>query len=124
MVVEGRSKRLGLAQQCQDTLRAARRMECRAQGKPEIDGLLVRVTGLRQMRESTECLLEISYSFVIGRPFQGPLPRLPAVVEGLVPDLALREMMCQLGVVLFQPVRIEFLDGFPNGLVQGLASLQ
>ena len=57
-VVEGRRKRLGLAQDCQDTPRAARRSECRAQSKPEIDGLLARLALLWQLLEGAECLLE------------------------------------------------------------------
>ena len=42
-VVEGLSEGLGLAQIRQDAPQVARRMERRAQGEPEIDGLLARV---------------------------------------------------------------------------------
>ena len=42
---------LGLAQLRQDAPKVARRQERRAQGEPEIDGLLARVARLRQMRE-------------------------------------------------------------------------
>ena len=42
-VVEGRREGLGLAQIRQDTPKVARRQERRAQGEPEIDGLLARV---------------------------------------------------------------------------------
>ena len=48
-VVEGRREGLGLAQIRQDTPRVARWEERRAQGEPEIDGLLARVARLRQM---------------------------------------------------------------------------
>ena len=41
-VVEGRCEGLGLAQIRQDTPKVARRQERRAQGEPEIDGLLAR----------------------------------------------------------------------------------
>jgi hypothetical protein len=40
---------LGLAQQRQDTAQVTRRQERRAQGEPEIDGLLARVAVLGQM---------------------------------------------------------------------------
>ena len=42
-VVEGRGEGLGLAQIRQDTPKVARRPERRAQGEPEVDGLLARV---------------------------------------------------------------------------------
>ena len=42
-VIEGRREGLGLAQIRQDTPKVARRKERRAQGEPEIDGLLARV---------------------------------------------------------------------------------
>ena len=64
-IVEGDSKGLGLMQIGQDTLKVARRREGRAQSEPEIDGLLARVVRLRQMREGTERLLEISPSLAV-----------------------------------------------------------
>ena len=90
MIVEGHSQGLGLAQSRQDTLRVARRQERRAQGEAEIDGLLARVTLLRQMREGTERLLEVLHGLAVGRPRQSLLPRLPAVRQGLGPDLPRR----------------------------------
>src|SRR5260370_23687374 len=94
-IVEGDSKGLGLMQISQDTLKVARRRERRAQGEPETDGLLACGTCLRQMREGTERLLEISSSLVVGRLYHGLLPSLPAVRQGLGPQLAAQGMVCQ-----------------------------
>src|SRR4030095_13355619 len=53
-VVEGYREGLGLAQICHSVPQVATWVERRAQGEPEIDGLLARVPHLRQMRESME----------------------------------------------------------------------
>src|SRR5215510_14954869 len=78
MIVERRSQGLGLPQRRQNTLRGARRQERRAQGEPEVDGLLARGTLLRQTREGTECLLEVPHGLVVGQSTQGLVPCLPA----------------------------------------------
>ena len=78
-VVEGHREGLGLAQQRQYTLATlgiTKRRERRAQGEPEVNGLLARVALLRQMREGTERLLEAPYGFPISRALQGELPGL------------------------------------------------
>src|SRR6516162_3403398 len=62
-VVEGRRQGLGFVQSRQDTPKVAGRQERRAQGEPEIDGLLARVALLRQMRKGAERLLEIAHGF-------------------------------------------------------------
>ena len=41
-------------------------MERRAQGESEINGLLVRVARLRQMRQNAERLLKIPYGLTVG----------------------------------------------------------
>src|SRR3989442_596332 len=123
MVVEGRSEGFGLAQIGQDTPKIAGRTERRAQGESEIDGLRARVTLVWQMPEGTERLLEISHGLAVGRPRHGLLPRLPAVVESLIPHLALGEVVRQFRVMLLQAVLIQCFDGLPNGPVQGLAAL-
>jgi len=58
-VVEGDSQGLSLANTCVGSLELATRVECRPQRKPQIDGLLTRGIGLRQMSESKKCLLEV-----------------------------------------------------------------
>src|SRR5262245_57241821 len=83
-VVESHRERLSLTQIRQDPPDIARRKERRAQGKPEIDGLLAYDTRVRQMREGTERLLEILRRLAISRTCHGLLPRLPAVGEGLL----------------------------------------
>jgi hypothetical protein len=105
-VVERLGEGLGLAQSRQDTPHIARRRERRARVEPQIDGLLARGTRLWQMRQGAERLLEIRYGLAVCRPRQGLLPGLPAVVEGVVPHLPLVEVVCQLRVVLPQPVRV------------------
>ena len=65
-VVEGHREGLGLAQICQDVPTVAERTERRAQGEPEIDGLLACVTLLWQMLQGTERLLEIPHSPPVG----------------------------------------------------------
>src|SRR5882762_9342213 len=79
LVVEGRGEGLSLAQICQDTPKIAEQEERRAQGEPEIDGLLACVALLWQGREGVECLLEVSHRFAVGRPGHGLLPGLPRV---------------------------------------------
>ena len=75
--------------------KSPRRTERRAQGKPEVDGLLARVARLRQMRENTERLLEIPHGLAVGRPRHGLLPGLPAVGQGLGPHLTPQGMVRQ-----------------------------
>jgi hypothetical protein len=84
-VVEGFRQGLGLAEQHQDPPKLAERAERRAQGEPEIDGLLARGARLRQMRKGPERRLERPHSFAVGRPRDGLLFRLPAVRDRLVP---------------------------------------
>src|SRR2546422_11102166 len=95
MIVERRRQGLGLLETRQNTLRGARRQERRAQGEPEVDGLLARGTLLRQPREGTEGLLEVPRGLVVSQPTQGLVPCLSAVCHGLVPHLASQGMVCQ-----------------------------
>src|SRR5215831_2576268 len=90
---EGRGEGFSLAQTRQDTLIMVKWLKRRAQGKPKVDGLLTRVTRLRQMREGAERLLEIPHSLAMSRLRHGLLPRLLAVRHGLVPHLPLQGMM-------------------------------
>ena len=94
------------------------RQERRAQGKPEIDGLLDGVALLRQMREGTERLLEIPHGLAVGRPRHGLLPRLPAVRQGLVPHLPPQGMMGQAFDLLGHPLPSERLQGLDNAGMQ------
>ena len=92
--------------------------ERRAQGEPEIDGLLARVALLRQMREGAERLLEVPHGLAVGRPRHGLLPRLPAVRQGLVPHLAPQGMVRQAFDLLGHPVPGERLQGLDDAGVQ------
>jgi hypothetical protein len=123
MVVESHREGFSLMQSRQATRIITERAEGRAQGEAEINGLLPGVALLRQMREGAERVLEVAHGLAIGRLHYGLLPRLSAIHQGLVPHLALGEMVRQLRVVLFQPVRIEVLDGLPHSPVQVLAAL-
>jgi hypothetical protein len=78
-VIKGLGKGLGFAQRRQDAPKLTKRAERRAQGEPQIDGLLDSVAFLRQMRQSTERLLKIAHGLAVGRACQGLLARLPAV---------------------------------------------
>jgi hypothetical protein len=91
--VEGFSEALSLAQIGQDTPKIAERAERCAQGEPETDGLLARVTLLWQMRKGAERLLEGPHSLTVSRPPQGLLPRLPAVGHRFVPHLTPQRMV-------------------------------
>src|SRR5262249_26138320 len=75
--------------------------ERRAQGKPEINGLLACSARLRQMRQGAECLLAGCHGLTISRPCHGFLPSLPAVRQRLRPQLAaqgmVRQAFCLLG---------------------------
>src|SRR5215467_13737246 len=85
MVVESHRQGFRLVQSHQDTAKIAERAERRAQGEPEIDGLLTRVTPAGEMLEGTERLLEVPCGLTVGRLCQGLLARLPAVRQSLVP---------------------------------------
>src|SRR5688572_21732140 len=111
LVVEGRRKGLSLVQVCQDTLQVVSRLERRAQGEPEIDGLLARGALLWQMREGTEGLFEVPYSLTVRRARQGLLPRLPAILQSLVPHLASQSVMGQAFDLLGYLLSSERLDG-------------
>ena len=65
----------------------ARRPERRAQGEPEVDGLLACVARLRQMREGRQRLLEVPHGLAVGRSRHVLLPRLPAVGHRFLPYL-------------------------------------
>jgi hypothetical protein len=64
-VVKGRCESLGLAQICQDAPRVAERVMCRAQGEPEVDGLLACVARLWQMLQSTKRLLIVRHCLAV-----------------------------------------------------------
>jgi len=113
-IVEGRGEGFGLTQRRQDTLPVGRWHERREQGKVQIDGLLACVTRLRQMRQGTERLLDISHSLTIGRPCYSLLPRLSAVHQGLVPHLAPQSMVGQPFDLLGHLVRSKCLQGCNN----------
>ena len=117
-VVEGHGEGLGLAQERQDTPKVARRMERRAQGEPEVDGLLARGALLRQMLEGTERLLEVLHGLAVGRPRHGLLSRLPAVRQGLVPHFAPQGMVRQAFDLLGYPVSGECLKGLDDAGMQ------
>ena len=82
---------LRLAQQSQDTPEVTQRPERRAQGKPEVDGLLARVVLLWQMREGAERLLEGAHGLAVGRLRHGLAPPPAGSSGGLLPHLALGE---------------------------------
>ena len=98
-------------------------MERRAQGEPEIDGLLARVALLWQMREGTERLLEVPHSLAVGRPRHGLLPGLPAVCQGLVPHLAPQGMVGQAFDLLGQAVGSEAFEGLDDAGVEHATAL-
>jgi len=122
-IVEGRGEGFGLTQRRQDTLPVGRWHERREQGKVQIDGLLACVTRLRQMRQGTERLLDISHSLTIGRPCYSLLPRLSAVHQGLVPHLAPQGVVHQSFDLLGQVVGIQRGHGVHNVRVQDAALL-
>ena len=117
-VVEGHCEGFGLAQNRQETPQVAGQLERRAQGEPEIDGLLARVACLRQMREGAERLLEVPHGLAVGRPRQGLLPCLPAVCQGLVPHLAPQGMVRQAFDLLGHPVPDERFEGLDDAGMQ------
>jgi hypothetical protein len=78
-IAQGDSKGLGLLQIGQDTLKVPRWRERRAQGEPEVDGLLAHIVCLWQMGEGAERLLKIPRGLTVSRPRHGFLPRLPEI---------------------------------------------
>ena len=83
----------------------------RAQREPEINALFACLPRLRQLREGPEGLLEGLHRLAVGGPRHGLLPRLPAVRQGLVPDLAPQGMMGQAFHLLGHPVPGKRLQG-------------
>ena len=71
------------------TLAGLRAKEHTAQVHTEVEGLGECVALLGVMLRGDQCLLQGRHRFPIGRAPLGLAPRLPAVEEGLVPDLAL-----------------------------------
>src|SRR5262249_54764642 len=65
-IVERGGEGLRLVQHREDTPQVARRLERRAQGKAQIDGLFTHVAMVWEMREDTECLFEGSHSLAVG----------------------------------------------------------
>src|SRR5262249_31944543 len=106
-VVEGLREGLSLAESRQITPHIADRAERRAQSEVEVDGLLTCGALVRQMRESTERLLEVSHGLAVGRPRHGLLSRLPAVCQGLVPHFTPQGVVRQAFDLLGQSVGIE-----------------
>jgi hypothetical protein len=123
LIAQGFRKDGGFLQVCDDALQGSKWIKRRAQVEAEVDSLLACSARLWQMPQGTECQLEGLSGLAVGRSCQGLFPRLSAVVEGLLPDLCLREVVRQLHVMLFQPVLVQVLDGLPHGPVQGLAAL-
>jgi hypothetical protein len=117
-VVENRRQGLSFVQSRQDTPKVDRGPERRAQGEPQIKGLLAHVARLRQMWEGAECLLEILCSLAVGGPRYRLLSCLPAVRQGLVPHLAPQGMMGQTFDLLDYPVPSKRLKGFNDAGVQ------
>src|SRR4029453_8383942 len=103
-IAERGGEGLRLAQHREDTPQVARRLERRAQGKAQVDGLFTRVAMVWEMREDTECLLEVLHSLAVGRPHHSLLPRLSAVHQGLVPHFTPQGMMRQALDLLSQAV--------------------
>src|SRR5262249_6578380 len=102
-VVEGHSEGFGLVQMYHSTSKLTNRSKRRAQGEPEIVGLLAGVALLWQMRKGTECLLEGPHGLAVGRPRYSLLPRLSAVYQGLVPHLPPSGMVGQAFELLDHP---------------------
>src|SRR4029450_9735353 len=107
MIVQGLGEGLSLTQRHQNTFQLTSRKERRAQGEPEIDGLLTRGALLRQMPEGAERLLKIPHGLTVRRARQGLLSRLPAVGQGFVPDLPPQGMRSEPFDLLGQPVLSE-----------------
>src|SRR5262249_38989010 len=59
-----------------------------SQAEPEVDGLLLRGTALRKMREGCQGLLAARHGLSQGRTCERLGTSLPTVSHGLVPDLA------------------------------------
>ena len=123
VVVESHREGFSLAQSHQDTPRIAEWAECRAQGEPEIDGLLACVTSVGEMLEGAERLLEVSCGLAVGRLCQGLLPRLPAVRQGLVPYFPPQGMVRQAFDLLGHPLSGERIEGLDDAGMQSAPPL-
>jgi hypothetical protein len=97
--------------------------ECRPQVEPEVDGLLLRGTALREMREGCQGLLEARHDLSQGRARIRLGTGLPTVRHRLVPDLAPEGMLGQPFRLLGQTVGIEPFAGVDDAGVQGPAPL-
>ena len=86
MIVEGHRQGFGLTQTRQNALGVERWQECRAQGQPEVDRLLVRLALRRQMRQGMQRLVEIPHSLMVRRARHGSFPGLSEICQSFIPD--------------------------------------
>jgi len=120
-IVQGGGEPFGCAQVVEHCPKGAERI---AHVEPQIDGLLAPFLTLWEMLYSHERLLEARSGFPQRRARKRLGAGLPGVGHGLVPHLALREVMRQFRVVLLQPVLVQGFDGLSHRPVQGFAALQ
>ena len=70
-----------------ETLGVERWQECRAQGEPEVDRLLLRLALGRQMLQGMQRLVEIPHSLMVSRARHGSFPGLSEIRQSFIPDL-------------------------------------
>ena len=115
--------RLGFTQVVKGALDSSEREEHRPQVQPDIDGLFMCVTTLREMRQRCQGLLQVGHRLLVGRAIGGLAPRLTAVGHRLVPDLAAERVMCQPFHLVGHTVLIEPFDGGDDVAVERALSL-
>ena len=113
------------------SLRMARLRSCSqmwqegaAEVEAQINGLLTRVTALRQMLEGTQRLLKADHGLLIGGLFHGVGASLPEVHEGFVPHLTMPGVLRQqfgLGLHRLGKVRLQGLGNTVVVLAVGCA---
>ena len=121
LVVEGLGEGCRLTEGVEHLPDVSEYQERRPQVESEVDGLLLRGTALREMREGCQGLLDARHNLSQGRTRERLGTGLPTVRHGLVPDLASEGMLRQPFCLLGQPVGIELFAGFDDAGVQGPA---
>ena len=125
VILQGFGERLGFAQELEHAPKVAQRDEHIAHLEPQVDRLLALGSDSRADAARRRAPAQSTPGPLAGPSAQTPWPLRAASRRRPCPRRSpCEKVVRQLGVVLFQPVRIELLNGLAHGLVEGLAPLQ
>jgi hypothetical protein len=117
-IVQGFCQRFGDAHVVQDALKLPEAKACTVQGKPQIDGLLTQRALFRQMLKGRQSLFVTAHGCARRRALHGLCPSLPAVHQGLVPQLSTDGMVGEAFDLIHQAVTSERFQGLDDARMQ------